>query len=90
MQLQDGPKHRKTESMPETLFEMPELQDSPGGGSQSGQDVTVTRSHSDSHKRNASLECVDIADITSVEDGNKKVWAHWLSAVCYHQNVLHV
>ena len=65
--------------MPETLFEMPELRDSPGGTD--GQDVTVTRSHSDSHKRNASLECVDIPDIT--EDGSRhKVWAHELSSKC--------
>ena len=58
--------------MPEPLFEMPEMGDSPGHG-QSGQDVTVTRSQSDNtHKRNIGLECVDIPDMMSQEDIHKQ------------------
>jgi len=57
--------------MPETLFEIGEMGDSQSCG-QSGQDVTVTRSHSDSHKKNVSMECVNIPDILSPEDMHKQ------------------
>ena len=46
LQLPGGPKHRKTVSMPDALYD--DVMDYPGGVT--SHDITVSRSHSDSHK----------------------------------------
>ena len=50
VQLAGGPKHRKTVSMPDSFYD--DATDDAGGAMMTSQhDVTVSRSHSDSHKR---------------------------------------